>query len=83
MQTTASQSRRARGTRPDAIAADKFYLIKNLSMLRATYQIRLLTFFANKSGKRLVLKVPKGCQFAPSLHQLIKSTGAIIVREDL
>lgn len=72
-----------RGSRPDAETIDKLYLIKNVSMLRATYQIRLLAFKAVQSHKKLVLKVPKTCQFHASLKDLIKMTRSTIKRQDL
>lgn len=72
-----------RGTRPDAEAMGNIYLIKNVSMLRATYQVRLLAFKAVEERKRLVLKVPKSCQFHSSLKALIRSTGSTIKREEM
>jgi hypothetical protein len=72
-----------RGTRPDAETLDKIYVIKNVTMLRATYQIRLLTFKAAETRKKLMLKVPKSCQFHASLKELINVTGKTIKREDL
>jgi len=72
-----------RGSRPDAETIDKIYLLKNVAMLRATYQIRLLVFKAVESHKKLVLKVPPSCQFLASLKRLVKITGKTIMREDL
>ena len=72
-----------RGARPDAETLDKIYLIKNVSTLRATYQIKLLTFKAAETRKKLMLKVPKACQFHASLKELIKMTGTTMKREDL
>ena len=72
-----------RGTRPDAETIDKIYLIKNVSVLRATYQVKLLVFKAMDSRKKLVLKVPECCQFHASLKELIKMNGKIIKREEL
>lgn len=72
-----------RGSRPDAETIDKIYLVKNVTMLRATYQIRLLVFKAVESHKKFMLKVPPACQFHPSLKSLIKMTGKTIKREDL
>lgn len=71
-----------RGTRPDSEKFNRLYLVKNVSTLRATYQIRLLTFRAASEGLKVVLKVPKACVFHPSLLDLIKNTGAVILRED-
>jgi hypothetical protein len=72
-----------RGARPDAETTDKIYLIKNVLTLRATYQVKILTYKAGESRKKLVLKVPKECQFHSSLKELVKLTGKIIKREDL
>jgi hypothetical protein len=72
-----------RGSRPDAETIDKIYLIKNVAMLRATYQIRLLVFKAVECHKKLILKVPQSCQFHASLKRLIKMTEGTIKREDL
>ena len=72
-----------RGSRPDAETIDKIYLIKNVSILRATYQIRLLVFKAMESHKKLILKVPQLCQFHASLKDLIKMNGKTIKRENL
>ena len=56
-----------RGARPDAETFDKIYLVKNVSVLRSTYQIKLLAFKAVESRKNLVLIVPKTCRFDSSL----------------
>lgn len=62
----------ARGARPDAEVDNRMYLIKNVSELRATYQIRLLLYRAVQTGSKLVLDVPKACKFSESLKSLIK-----------
>lgn len=49
----------ARGTLPDALKEDRIFLFKKVSTLRATYQIRLLTFLASEAGKKLIVNVPK------------------------
>jgi hypothetical protein len=72
----------ARSTMPDAEMFNKMYLIKNVSRLRATYQIRLLAFRAVQTGTKLILKVPVDCIFAPSLNALIKATQKVISREN-
>ena len=71
-----------RGALPDAETLDKIFLIKNVSTLRATYQVKLLAFKATQSYKKLVLKVPGRCQFHASLKKLIKATGNKITREN-
>jgi hypothetical protein len=71
----------ARSARPDAETAEKMYLIKNVSRLRATYQIRLLTFAAAEGHKTLVLKVPRSCCFSASLKDLMRMVGKTMKRE--
>lgn len=72
-----------RGARPDAETFNKIYLVKNVSVLRATYQIRLLAFKAVDTHKKLILKVPKECKFDSSLKELIKTTEKTIQRENI
>ena len=72
-----------RGSLPDAETNDKIYLIKKVSTLRATYQVRLLAFKATQTRKKLILAVPRSCQFHQSLKALIKLTGKTIGRDDL
>lgn len=60
-----------RGTRADGEAHDRLVLAKNVSMLRATYQIRLLTFRAVEERRKLVIMVPERCVVHPTLRQLV------------
>ena len=62
----------ARGAFPDAQNQDKIYLFKNVSTLRATYQVRLLTYLAAEAGKKLIIDVPSNFKPHPSLSQLAK-----------
>ena len=62
----------ARGARPDGEMFDKLLLIKRTSELRATYQIRLLTYRAVQEGKKLVIEIPKECKVHSSLRELTK-----------
>jgi hypothetical protein len=73
----------ARGSRADAETFNKVYLIKMVSMLRATYQIKLLAFKAVEAKKKLVLRVPEACRFHSSLEDFIKQTGRSIIRENI
>ncbi|MCP4308110.1 MAG: hypothetical protein GY788_25195 [bacterium] len=45
----------ARGSRPDDVGQNDWLLIKTCSLLRLTYQIRLLTFFAIEKKTRLTV----------------------------
>ena len=68
----------ARGTRPDAEDRETLYLIKNVSTLRATYQVRLLTYRALHEGRKLVLRVPKHFKTSRSLRMLMKECPKVI-----
>lgn len=59
-----------RGARADAETFDRIVLVKNVSTIRATYQIRLLAFKAVETGKKLVITVPKHCQVDRTLREL-------------
>jgi hypothetical protein len=61
----------ARGAFPDAQKNSEIYLFKKVSTLRATYQIKLLTFLASEAGQRLIISVPKDFKSHPSLTRLI------------
>jgi hypothetical protein len=74
---------RPRGARADAETPDGIYLIKNVSRLHATYQVRLLAFAARDRGKQLVLVVPPSCQFERGLRELMELRPDAIRREDL
>jgi hypothetical protein len=63
----------ARGARPDAETSSEIVLIKNVSLLRPTYQIKLLAFKAHETGKRLVLTIPKRCRIDPTLKELAET----------
>lgn len=62
----------ARGSRPDAETRQAVYLLKNVSTLRLTYQIRLLAFRAQDTARRLVIRVPRRCQLHPALRHFCK-----------
>jgi hypothetical protein len=71
-----------RGTRPDAETPRRIYLVKQVLVLRATYQIRLLALKAAAQGKQLVLQVPRGCRFDRPLADLAAAMPGVIQRED-
>jgi hypothetical protein len=60
-----------RGAFADAEASDKIYLFKNVPSLRLTYQIRLLTFRATETNRKLVIRVPKRCKIDSSLRDYV------------
>jgi len=62
----------ARGALADAELQDRLLLFKNVSALRLTYEVRLLTFRASKSHKKLIVQVPRHCKIHPSLREFAK-----------
>lgn len=70
-----------RGSRPDAETRDRIYLIKNVSMMRATYQVRLLPYRAEQAGKKLVLRLPKACTLGSDLSELRREHATSLVVE--
>jgi hypothetical protein len=57
---------------PDAESYAKVYLLKCTSVLRLTYQIRLLAFRAAESQRLLVIQVPRSCHIGNDLQQFAK-----------
>ncbi len=72
----------ARGAaRADSESCDKLLLLKNVSQLRLTYQIRLLTFQASESRKTLVIQIPKHCKLHSSLREFTKTVSHVRVEK--
>lgn len=72
MQVRYTQHQVPRGARADAETTDRIVIIKYVSRLRATYQIRLLAFRSMETGKKLVITVPKHCRIDRTLRELIR-----------
>jgi hypothetical protein len=70
-----------RATLPDAETNSRIYLIKNVSLLHATYQVRLLLYKAEQTGKKLVLRIPKACKFGRDLAEMRREYAKSIVVE--
>jgi hypothetical protein len=81
MERTHTRHQVPRSSRPDAEKFNRMYLIKNVSRLRATYQIRLLAFKAVDRGLKLILQVPASCEFSASLDELISNCTGSVWRE--
>jgi len=63
----------ARGARPDAMdGRGNWLLVKAVSRLRLTYQIRVLVFAATSSGATLHIRVPRTCKTSRPLHDFLK-----------
>jgi hypothetical protein len=83
MSSAPASLQQLRGSQADAETSGKIYLFKNVSNLRATYQIRLLALSAGANAKKLVLKVPRSCRFDDALVGLVQAMPDVISREDL
>ena len=68
----------ARGSRADAEVDGALYLLKRVKVLHATYQVRLLTYRAQKEGLVLVIRVPSGFRPGRSLEKLRNSFPGVI-----
>lgn len=68
----------ARGARPDAVDGDRWILLKWVSELHLTYQIRLLTYAVSQQGAKLQLTVPKRCKLSRPLADFIKEHKALV-----
>ena len=58
----------ARGSRADAERHNTLFLVKNVTFLRLTYQIKLLTFRAFESKLKLVIQIPSKCKLHDALR---------------
>lgn len=68
----------ARGARADMERNDAYFLLKNVSSLRLTYQIRLLAFRALESRRKLVIRVTANCRLHPSLQNFQKEHAKVV-----
>jgi len=68
----------ARGSLPDAESHDSLLLIKRVSEMRATYQVRLLTFFAIQTGRKLTIELPKKSKLHKSLKDFRKQFPSVV-----
>jgi len=68
----------ARGARPDAEVNGKLYLIKNVSEMRLTYQIKILAYFAELRGKKLIVQLPFKAKVHSSLRRFVRSHAELV-----
>lgn len=73
-----------RGTKPEVATDSHFHIIKCVSLLRATYQIKLLTYFAVRDRKTLTIHLLKTGRLHHTLEDLMKKApGTIEVKWDV
>jgi hypothetical protein len=67
-----------RSARADAEVGDKLYLIKSVSQLRLTYQIKMLTYMAQTRNKKLIIRLPKASKVHESLKTFVRDMDGLI-----
>lgn len=78
MQLRFTSNQVPRRARADAETTGKIVLIKMVSLLRATYQIRLLAFRAYQEHLQFELYIPKRCRFDVTLNELMRKLPNVI-----
>jgi hypothetical protein len=68
----------ARGSRPDGQDRETAHLVKNVLELRLTYQVRLLTFLAQGSGKRLLISIPRSARISRDMRAFLEENKATV-----
>jgi hypothetical protein len=63
---------------PDAVTSDALHLIKNVSEMRLTYQIKLLAHMAKSCGKKLLITIPVSADVHSSLQDYVGDSGGAI-----
>jgi len=56
---------------PDAENATALYLLKNVSEMRLTYQVKLLAYMAHTRGKRLYIRLPSKAKLHDTLRDYV------------
>jgi hypothetical protein len=67
-----------RGSIPDAETRDALYLLKNVSEMRLTYQIKLLAFMAHSKKKKLILRLPACAKIHQTLRDYIRELSGLV-----
>ena len=76
--------RTARGeprcTSPDAVKGNKVYLIKNVPLMRLTYQVHQLSRVAEQNTLKMILVIPRGSQLSSDLESFVATRRWIKVK---
>lgn len=67
-----------RGSRPDAEVGDNLYLIKLVSKMRLTYQVRLLAYMAKSRRKNLVIRLPESAEVDKELESFVREFSTFV-----
>jgi len=69
-----------RGILPDAVTDDAVVLFKACTHLRLTYEIRLATYMAKQTRRRLLLLLLPECSLDPTLQDFVGAHGIQVQR---
>jgi len=69
-----------RATRPDAVSGKRCYLIKNVPIMRLTYQVRLAAALAQQRSLRLVVVLPKRSRLSGDMRRFVATHRGVSVR---
>ena len=69
-----------RASRPDAATGDRWYLMKNVPLMRLTYQVRLLAYLAQQNAARLVVVLPSGTRLSADMQAFAQVNSVTIER---
>src|SRR5215208_1060232 len=75
---THSPTQRARGILPRALKDESVILIKACPELRLTYELRLATFMAQQSRRRLLVITTVDCSASSALQAFAREHGIVI-----
>jgi len=69
-----------RCTSPDAVDGTKVYLIKNVPLLRLTYQVRLLADAARQNALEMIIMIPRGSRASADLESFVATRPWVEIR---
>ena len=70
----------ARGSRPDAVRSDGWYLIKRVPLMRLTCQVRLPSCLAQQNSARLVVMLPSSAYVSEDMQAFVQASPVTIQR---
>jgi hypothetical protein len=71
-----------RGSRPDAVGPGRWYLIKNVPLMRLTDQVRLLAYLAEQNSAPLVVVLPPAARVSKDLKAFVRANPVVIQRAE-
>lgn len=73
-----TRHRHPRGSLPDAETAKALYLLKNVSEMRLTYQVKLVAYMAHTQGKQLHIRLPSAAKIHASLADYVRENNRLV-----